>query len=130
MTLDEHLVTLDAHLGELNQRFYATLFERHPSVRPLFGIASRAVQKQMLMEILSTIAQLDQPWVRDELGTLAFRHQGDFGVSAEMYRWVNDALLDSVAAVSPDWSPSLEAAWKERLDQINAIAIAHAGDPT
>lgn len=121
--LRDHLVFLDGELPALGEAFYGRLFELHPETKPLFGVASRAARKQMLMQILSSVIDIDEPWVQDELNTLGHRHRTDWDITPQMYDWVRDALYDALRTTSgPTWTPELAAIWTTRLDAVCSAA--------
>jgi hemoglobin-like flavoprotein len=105
---------------DLTHRFYEILFERHPEVRPLFG-RSMAQQEQMLTRALVAIIEhLESPtWLDESLRALGAKHV-DYGVTEEMYPWVGEALLATLAEIADEaWTPQIERAW---TDAYTAIA--------
>lgn len=105
---------------DLTHRFYEILFERYPQVRPLFGRHSAAQQEQMLAQALVAVVDHveDGAWLTENLAALGARHQG-YGVTAEMYPWVGECLLATLAEVAgDDWTPELEAQWTEAYGAI------------
>jgi hemoglobin-like flavoprotein len=96
-------------------RFYDILFERYPSTAALFRRNARHVQETMLAQALIAVMDHleDAPWLTETLGALGAKHVG-FGVTAEMYDWVGDALLTTLAEVAgAEWTPALQANWTE-----------------
>lgn len=113
---------------ELTHVFYEDLFERHPEVRRLFFRRPREVQERMLAETL--VAALDHledgDWLTAQLGTLGAQH-ADYGVTEEMYGWVAETLIATLAREAGDaWSPAYEAAWREALTAIAGLMLAGA----
>lgn len=99
----------------LTGRFYEHLFTGHPEARPMFRRRPRATQERMLADALASILQHldDPPWLAERLGTMGARHV-EYGVTHEMYAWVGEALLATLAEVSgSDWSAELARAWGE-----------------
>ncbi len=108
---------------DLTARFYDVLFERHPEVRPLFSQNPRQRQEQMLARALASVVEHleDAPWLTDQLAALGAKHVG-YGVQPEMYDWVGDALLTSLAeAAGPDWNETLRAQWTEAYGAIVSL---------
>lgn len=104
----------------LTARFYEVLFERYPRARALFHRRPPEVQQNMLQEAL--VAVLDHleeaEWLRDTLLGLGAKH-ADYGVSDEMYDWVAESLLATLAEVAGDqWNEALHAAWTAALGAI------------
>lgn len=96
-------------------RFYTRLFEAHPELRSLFHRSSPGAQNKMFAQKLTAIVDhIDDPsWLTRELGTLAASHVS-YGVTAEMYPWVGDALLGTLAEACGDqWTAEAEHAWRE-----------------
>lgn len=126
MSLNVELLTSSFELvierqPQLTTRFYEILFERYPQAKPLFGRNSGPTQARMLGEALAAVVEHleDAPWLAENLGALGARHV-DYGVTDEMYGWVGDALLATLAeAAGDDWSPALAQAW---ADAYGAIA--------
>ncbi len=92
--------------------FYGKLFERDPTLRPLFK-GDMAQQGERLMAMIDTAVNgLDNlaaliPAVR----ALGERHVG-YGVKASDYDTVGAALLDTLATgLGPAFTPQVKAAW-------------------
>jgi hemoglobin-like flavoprotein len=108
---------------ELTPRFYEILFSRYPQARPLFGRRSQAEQAKMLQEALVAVVDHleDAGWLESNLKAMGVKHV-DYGVTDEMYDWVGDSLLSTIAEVAgDDWTSELEAAWKEAYGAISAL---------
>jgi hemoglobin-like flavoprotein len=102
------------------QKFYDSLFAAHPDVRPLFHRSSPGAQNKMFAQKLTAIVDhIDDPaWLGRELSTLAAKHVG-YGVRPEMYQWVGDALLVTLAAACADaWTPEAESAWRSAYSSL------------
>jgi hemoglobin-like flavoprotein len=98
---------------QLTGRFYEVLFERYPRARGLFHRRPPEAQAKMLQEALVAVLDHieDAAWLSSTLGTMGAQHR-EYGVTDEMYDWVGDALLSTIAeAAGRDWSPELHAAW-------------------
>jgi len=97
----------------LTHRFYEILFERYPQTQSMFPPGRRSRQEGMLPEALVAVLDHleDAPWLTDTLHGLGAKHL-DYGVTDEMYGWVGDALLRTLAEVAEDeWTPELAEAW-------------------
>jgi hemoglobin-like flavoprotein len=113
---------------DLAHVFYDDLFERHPDARQLFFRRPREVQERMLAETL--VAALDHledgEWLTTKLGVLGAQH-AEYGVTEEMYGWVAETLIATLAREAGDaWSPAYEAAWREALTAIAGLMLAGA----
>jgi hemoglobin-like flavoprotein len=94
-------------------RFYARLFELDPALRVLFQ-SDMAEQRHKLMQMLSAIVDaLDRPaLIVAELTALGQRH-ASYGVIAEHYPIVEEALLWALAQeLGERWTAEVEAAWR------------------
>ncbi len=135
MSLNTELLTSSFELvierqPELTTRFYEILFERYPQAKPLFGRNTQPAQAQMLAEALAAVIEHleDAPWLAHNLGALGARH-ADYGVTEEMYAWVGDALLATLAEVAgDDWSPALAQAWTDAYGAIASLMQAGAAE--
>jgi len=104
-------------------RFYQILFERYPKARPLFSRNSPAKQEEMLGAALVAVLDHleDAAWLTDTLKAMGAKHV-DYGVTGEMFGWVGDSLLATLAEVAgPAWTPELAAAWTEAYGAISGL---------
>ena len=100
---------------QLADVFYDTLFERYPSVKPLFADVSLPEQKKKLVAALALVVKnLEKPDVlKTALGQLGERHL-EYGAKAAHYPAVGECLLVALAEVAGDqWTPELKKAWTE-----------------
>lgn len=112
---------------ELSRRFYETLFERHPEARPLFGGSVRAQEEMLTRTLVAVVDRAeDGVWLADTLRALGAKHV-DYRVTDEMYPWVGDALLATLAEVAREaWTPRVDAAWRAAYDTMAALMIEGA----
>jgi hemoglobin-like flavoprotein len=113
---------------DLTHRFYDRLFALHPEAEPLFHRRPRETQEKMLTGAL--VAALDHledaPWLAEQLGALGAKHV-DYGITPEMYAWVGDALLATLADVAgPDWNDELGREWGALYGAISSRMLAGA----
>lgn len=107
----------------LTHRFYEILFERYPQTLAMFPPHRRERQEGMLTEALVAVLDHleDAPWLQSALHALGAKHL-DYGVTPEMYDWVGDALLRTLAEAAGDaWSPDLKAAWAAAYGAISGL---------
>lgn len=128
-TLRQSFSLVVERVPDLTRRFYEVLFERYPRTRPMFGTSTKR-QEQMLTEALVAVLNRleDGAWLTATLRGLGARHVG-YGVTDEMYDWVGDALLTTLAEVAgPDWTPAVAKAWTEAYGAISGLMLegAHA----
>jgi hemoglobin-like flavoprotein len=118
--LHESLPLVDRHLPRIVTRLYERLFAAHPAARALFRKNPSDVQERMLVEALGSVLEHleDAPWLTETLLSLGARHT-DYGVTAEMYGWVGDALLGALEeALGPAWTPACARAWHGAYEAI------------
>lgn len=98
---------------ELTAAFYQRLFRDFPQAKALFGRNSERAQQEMLRDALIAVLDHleDAPWLDTTLRTLGARHSG-YGVTTEMYDWVGQSLLATLAEIAAEaWTPALAEAW-------------------
>ena len=113
---------------DLTQRFYEILFERYPQLAPMFPVGRRATQAQMLASALGAVMDHleDASWLSAQLGSLGTKHV-EYGVTEEMYGFVGDALLATLAEVAgADWTPALKQAWTDAYGAIVSLMLRPA----
>ncbi|MGE0864111.1 MAG: protein kinase [Vicinamibacterales bacterium] len=123
--LEDSFATLVPQLADVASRFYETLFERYPSVKPLFSRTSMRNQQQHLAAALTlVIDHLRSPDTAiTHLRALGARHVGH-GVQPSHYSAVAGILLETLRAASGGgWSDDLEAAWHDGLQAICAAMM-------
>ena len=131
MALDVQLLRRSFNLAlarqpDLTHVFYEQLFARYPASRPLFVRADMAVQEQMLGEALVAVLDHleDVPWLQSTLAQLGAKHAG-YGVTREMYDWVGDVLVTTLARANRDqWTSAQAAGWQEAYGAIVAMMLA------
>jgi len=107
---------------DLAHRFYDVFFTRYPQVKPMFT-RDRDRQEQMLTEALVAVLDHleDAPWLVSSLGSLGRKHV-DYGVTSEMYAWVGECLLATLADVAgDDWNDDLARAWTNAYGAIAGL---------
>ncbi|MGE5185917.1 MAG: globin domain-containing protein [Acidobacteriota bacterium] len=108
------------------RRFYERLFAAHPEVRPMFHRSTPgALHKMFAQKLISIVDHLDDPaWLARELPRQAASHAG-YGVTAEMYPWVGDAVIATVReACGEAWSDEAERAWTDAYASLMRAIIA------
>src|SRR3954447_15159526 len=123
--LETSLALVDTPGSGLTDRFYAILFERHPSLRPMFG-ADAARQATMLRSaVISVVDHLDDPvWLAETLGDLGARH-ARWGVVPGTYRAVAGCMVAAMAEIGgARWTPQMSDA---RLEALGVGGAARRG---
>ena len=109
----------------LMRRFYEILFTRYPQARPLFRRNSTVEQEKMLTGALVAVLEHleDAPWLEEKLAALGAKHV-EYGVTSNMYDWVGESLLATLAEVAgPDWTKELAGAWGEAYGAIVSLML-------
>ena len=108
--------------------FYEKLFSRYPESRPLFSDTNFDEQQKMLQEAIISVVDNanDAGWLKDNLTAMGRRHV-HYGVTEEMYPWVGECLLATLAEIAgDDWSDEIENAWKDAYNAIVGIMLTGA----
>jgi len=117
--------TVLARQPDLTHVFYEELFSRHPEARGMFSPERMGQQEQMLAEALVAVMDhLEEPtWLSSNLPELGAKHM-DLGVTEEMYGWVGESLLATLAKVAgDDWTPALQSAWTEAYGAVSGLML-------
>jgi serine/threonine protein kinase/hemoglobin-like flavoprotein/Ran GTPase-activating protein (RanGAP) involved in mRNA processing and transport len=128
----DKIALLEASFGKVMEsgadfaaRFYAELFARHPTVKPLFSRVSMAKQRGHLASALTlAIDSLRNPDpLEHALLQMGERHAG-YGVALTHYFHVTTTLLDVLEELcGEDWSDEVHEAWYEGLDAIVTVMM-------
>jgi hemoglobin-like flavoprotein len=130
LALNTHLLRTSFELvaersPNLTLRFYEILFERYPAARALFSRRSQSEQARMLQEALVAVMDHleDAPWLTTTLQALGAKHVG-YGVRQDMYGWVGECLLATVAEVAgSEWTGELGESWSDAYGVIAGLTI-------
>ena len=78
--------------------------------------------RDMLVSIMDHLE--DGAWLTAQLSALGAKHVG-YGVKPEMYGWVGESLLETLATIAgPEWTPELAAAWKDAYGAVAGLMQA------
>ena len=110
--------------------FYDRLFEIAPQVKPLFPSDMTEQRKKLMMTLATVIGSLnDLPSVLPMASGLAKRHVG-YGVKAEHYGSVGDALLWTLErGLGPAWTADLAKAWTTTYTTLSGYMVKEAYGP-
>ena len=118
--LESSFVLVTEREPNLVSHFYDRLFERYPQAKALFGRNSRQNQEKMLTDALVAVVDHleDAPWLETTLVALGQKHQ-EYQVTPEMFDWVGECLLDTIAEVAgDDWTEDHKNAWTDAYGAI------------
>lgn len=113
---------------QITKRFYTLLFQRYPQSQALFGRNPREGQERMLQEAIIAVVEHvdDSDWLVSNLRGLGAKHAG-YGVTEEMYPWVGECLLATLAEIAgDDWSPEIDKAWTDAYGAIVGLMLQGA----
>lgn len=113
-TIRRSWAVVEPRADELGRHFYGTLFHIAPQTRDLFPVNMEVQRSRLLRALVHVVQMVDQldeliPFLQ-QLG----RDHRKFGVVAEHYESVGQALLSAVETFSGDgWTPEVAQAWTE-----------------
>jgi len=106
-------------------RFYATLFEDYPQVKPLFKNSNMVGQKKALIKsLIFVIENLEKPEdLAAGLYQLGERHV-NYEVQESQFPAVGRTLIKVLAEVAGDaWNADLEKAWSDAYAAIQSLTL-------
>ncbi|MEB3336301.1 MAG: adenylate/guanylate cyclase domain-containing protein, partial [Leptolyngbyaceae bacterium] len=124
--LEQSFDFIKDEISEVSATFYETLFRNYPQVRPLFINTDIVVQQQKFARTLELMVEnLRRPEaVAQVLRELGVKHIG-YGVTAEYYPMIRDALLDTFALHMGDcWTPEVAEAWDDAYGLIQEMMLS------
>ncbi|HVS02792.1 MAG TPA: protein kinase [Thermoanaerobaculia bacterium] len=123
--LESSFALISARGDELTDRFYAELFARYPSIKPLFAHVEMKRQKRhLLTALVFFIDNLRRPdLVEGALLEMGRRHVG-YGVFPSHYYALTDTLVDALGELLGDaWSDDLRRAWLDAIEAVSAVMM-------
>lgn len=110
---------------DLTSRVYARLFADHPEMESLFvRDTNGAVRGEMLARVFEMILDFidRRAYAAQMIQCEEVTHEG-YGVPPEVFGVFFGKVADTLReVVGADWSPAVEAAWREMLDQMHWFA--------
>ena len=115
---------------QVARHFYATLFSQAPQTRDLFPVNMEVQRSRLLRALVHVVQMVDRP---DELVPFLEqlgRDHRKFGVLAEHYDAVGNALISAIAEFAgPAWTPRVARAWTESYGTVaRAMRTAAAAE--
>jgi len=103
---------------QLSANFYKELFSRAPDLRRLFPNDLTLLQGHFEAALAIVVRNLDEvDALGESLRSLGAQHV-HWGARPEDYATARDALVAAIRALSPDWTPTLEAGWRAAITAI------------
>jgi NAD(P)H-flavin reductase len=113
---------------QVADRFYAWLFVAHPDLRQMFPLGMAAQRDKLVAALGRIVSSADQADVLVPFVQALGRDHRRFGVLAEHYGQVGEALLATLAYFEGDeWTPELSADWLAAYDLV-AKTMSSAAD--
>lgn len=122
----ESFALLAPQVEELTANFYQLLFERYPTVKPLFNDTTPEDQSKKLAAALQVVVDnLENPEALVEVLTqMGDRHQA-YGALEPHYGAVSETLIDAMAELAGSkWNSDFEDAWREALELICDVMLS------
>jgi NAD(P)H-flavin reductase len=118
----ESWARVEPRADELAKEFYARLFASVPEVRDLFPVNMQAQRSRLMRAVVHSTQLIDRPdELRPFLAQLGRDHR-KFGVVAQHYLALGQALIAAVRHYSgPAWSSGTEDAWREAFTAICTV---------
>lgn len=128
----ERAKTENGGLRTLGLRFYERLFEKYPTVRPLFHTPPEEQHKKLMASIGAIVASVTNPTVMlPYLRAMGIRHIS-YKTEADHYGAVAEnliAVLEEHLSVEGKWTEEMRGNWQAALDVISEVMIEAAEHP-
>jgi hemoglobin-like flavoprotein len=119
-------------LTSLGMNFYSRLFEKYPSVKPLFNSPPSVQHKKLMSSVGSIVAAVENPEVLlPYLQAMGIRHL-KYKTENSHYDAVGAnliAVLGEHLAKEGEWTLEMKSAWEEALKTVSQVMIEAANNP-
>ncbi len=119
-------------LQNLGMSFYARLFEKYPSVRPLFTTPPEQQHKKLMASLGAIVAAVENPQTLvPYLHAMGIRHL-KYQTDNAHYAAVGEnliAVLGKHLSQEGKWTDEMKSTWKEALGVVAQIMIEAADNP-
>ncbi len=120
-------------LTTLGLSFYHRLFEKYPSVRPLFNTPPEEQHKKLMASLGAIVAAVDKPTqLAPYLHAMGIRHL-KYKTENAHYEAVGEnllAVLGEHLSKEGEWSDELKNTWTEAINTVAKIMIDAANNPS
>jgi hemoglobin-like flavoprotein len=122
--LETSLALVDTPDDGLTTRLHQILFERYPTVQPMFSDDMGQQAKMLRSAIISVVDHLDDPtWLTETLGQLGAQHASQ-AVAVPMYDAVTECMVAAMAELGGDaWTPQMTDSWIEALNAVAGLML-------
>ena len=116
----------------LGLRFYERLFDKYPSVKPLFTTPPEEQHKKLMASVSAIVASVTQPDVMlPYLHAMGIRHL-KYQTIADHYPAVNENLvvvLGEHLSQEGEWTEEMKQNWQAAMETVSAVMIEAANNP-
>ncbi len=116
----------------LGLRFYERLFDKYPSVKPLFTTPPEEQHKKLMASVSAIVASVTQPDVMlPYLHAMGIRHL-KYQTIADHYPAVNEnlvAVLGEHLSQEGEWTEEMKQNWQAAMETVSAVMIEAANNP-
>jgi len=118
---------LAPNANEIAKLFYKELFEKFPSVKPLFKNTRIKQQEKKLVSALSTVvSSLRKPDELEEILVGLGNKHIKYGAEPEHYEAVIETLLEVMAKIGGhEWSEEIDNTWRQALNSVASTMIGN-----
>lgn len=116
----------------LGMSFYKRLFERYPSVKPLFTTPPEEQHKKLMTSLSAIVGGVEQPdRLLPYLRAMGIRHLA-YKTETGHYAAVGETLIAVLAehlTKEGEWTPAMKTTWEAALEVVSSVMIEAANDP-
>ncbi len=117
----------------LGMGFYARLFDKYPSVKPLFTTPPEEQHKKLIASLAAIVASVEKPDVLlPYLHAMGIRHL-KYKTENSHYAAVAEnlvAVLSEHLSKEGEWTEEMKSTWEAALDTVSKIMIEAADNPS
>jgi len=127
--LEHSLEQVVERIGDPAPRVYDALFAQEPQLRAMFiGDPLGSVRGEMFHRVIDTLIDVagERPYAAGMIAAEWSNHQMN-GVSAAQFQGFFDAVVQVFRqALADDWTPQIDAAWRNTLLRVGEITAQAA----
>lgn len=116
----------------LGMRFYARLFDKYPSVRPLFKTPPEEQHKKLLASVAAIVGAVEKPEIlAPYLHAMGIRHL-KYKTENSHYAAVAEnlvAVLSEHLSKEGEWTEEMKNTWEAALETVSKIMTEAADNP-
>lgn len=116
----------------LGMSFYKRLFEKYPSVKPLFKTPPEEQHKKLIASLATIVGAVENPdRLMPYLHAMGIRHLA-YKTENAHYAAVSEnliAVLSEHLRKEGNWTPAMQSTWEAALDVVSKVMIDAADHP-